>query len=82
MTHMTAHFRGGPWADKNVYKTCDKPHDHAIVVEDVLPLHRIGGHYEKDGDVLSTEVFGELLVDVVYHWVAWVDSDGQPIRGR
>jgi hypothetical protein len=73
ITHMTAHFKGGPLADQSKYRTCDKAHNHSIAVKDLLPIYTAGGHYEIDGDALSVEAFGELLVDVVYHWVTWAD---------
>jgi len=71
MAHMTAHFRGGPWAGASKYLACEKRHDHRIQVQDVLPIYELDGHYEVDGDVLTTEAFGELLVDVVYEWTPW-----------
>ena len=68
---MTAHFYGGPWNGKSRYQACEKPHSHTIAVEEVLALVSEQGHYEVDGDPVSTDLFGELLVDVIYVWAPW-----------
>lgn len=76
IAHMTAHFRGGPWDDKSKYQCCEKPHDHEITVEDVLPVYSLCGHYELVDDPIAAECFDELLVDVVYQWVDWESPHG------
>jgi hypothetical protein len=76
IAHMTAHFRGGPWHEHSKYMACEKDHGHTIQVQEILPLYDHLGHYEVDGDPVSCEAFGELLVDVVYTWSPWADPDG------
>ncbi len=73
---MTAHFRGGPWHEQSKYRSCEKTHGHVIQVTEVLALHDFHGHYAViEGDPVSCEAFGELLVDVTYEWCPWFDGD-------
>ncbi len=74
MAHMTAHFRGGPWDGKSKYQFCEKDHGHTIQIAETLPLVYRNGHYELDGDAVSCEAFGELLVDAIYHWCPWTEG--------
>jgi hypothetical protein len=74
---MTAHFKGGPLDDQSKYMACEKDHGHSIQITEVLPFYEHLGHYEVDGDVVTCEVFGELLIDVVYTWAPWADP-GRP----